>query len=186
MIFCFTIWAKLLKRLQTNKGWSKIACADPEGRTGGPDPPLQFHKNIGFLSNTGLDPLKITKLLSQHLILGHYRHTHWRAEDGSLIVVLASSLHSSTKKRVKFGPLSPSSWQNFLDPRMNWVTLTRSILENKPFSGQIVICFPPDIDNICSGDDRWWWCVAAIFSQHCIEVIESFTYLNQMYHNHTR
>ena len=32
-------------------------CADPEGRTGGPDPyPLKNHKNIGFLSNTGPDP----------------------------------------------------------------------------------------------------------------------------------
>ena len=36
------------------------SCADPEGRTGGPDPPppLKNHKNIGFLSNTGPDPLK--------------------------------------------------------------------------------------------------------------------------------
>ena len=33
--------------------------ADPEGGgTGGPDPPLKNHKNIGFLCNTGLDPLK--------------------------------------------------------------------------------------------------------------------------------
>ena len=30
----------------------------PRGRTGGPDPPEENHKNIGFLSNTGLDPLK--------------------------------------------------------------------------------------------------------------------------------
>ena len=31
--------------------------ADPEGWEGDPDPPVN-HKNIGFLSNTGLDPLK--------------------------------------------------------------------------------------------------------------------------------
>ena len=32
-------------------------CADPEGG-GGPDPhPLENHKNIGFLSNTGPDPM---------------------------------------------------------------------------------------------------------------------------------
>ena len=37
--------------------------------------PLENHKNIGFLSNTGPDPLKITKLLSQHSMLGHHRHT---------------------------------------------------------------------------------------------------------------
>ena len=36
-------------------------------------PPLKNHKNIGFLSNTGPDRLKITKLLSQHSMLGH----HW-------------------------------------------------------------------------------------------------------------
>ena len=49
-------------------------CADPEGGggAGGLDPP---EKNIGFLSNTGLDPLKITKLPSQHSMLGHHRPT---------------------------------------------------------------------------------------------------------------
>ena len=36
-------------------------------------PPLENYKNIGFLSNTGLDPLKITKLPSQHSMLGHHR-----------------------------------------------------------------------------------------------------------------
>ena len=51
------------------------ACADPEGGTGGPDPPppLENYKNIGFLSNTGPDPLKITKLPIQHSIFGHHR-----------------------------------------------------------------------------------------------------------------
>ena len=34
------------------------SCADPEGVTGGSGPPLKNHKNIGCLSNTGLDPLK--------------------------------------------------------------------------------------------------------------------------------
>ena len=31
---------------------------DPEVGTGGPDTPLKNHKNIGFPSNTGPDPLK--------------------------------------------------------------------------------------------------------------------------------
>ena len=44
------------------------------GGIGGPDPPLKNHKNIGFLSNSGSDPLKITKLPSQRLILGHLKH----------------------------------------------------------------------------------------------------------------
>ena len=37
--------------------------------------PPENHKNIGFLSNTGPDPLKITKLPSQHSVLGHHQHT---------------------------------------------------------------------------------------------------------------
>ena len=36
--------------------------------------PLNNHKKIGFLSNTGPDPLKITKLQSQHSMLGHHQH----------------------------------------------------------------------------------------------------------------
>ena len=42
------------------------------GGTGGldpPTPPLKNPKNIGFLTNTGPDPLRITKLSSQHSIL---------------------------------------------------------------------------------------------------------------------
>ena len=50
---------------------------DPEGGGGGEQrsgPTLKNHKIIGFLSNTGLDPLKISKLSSQHSMLGHHRH----------------------------------------------------------------------------------------------------------------
>ena len=45
------------------------------GGTGGPDPPppMENYTNIGFLSNTGPDPLKITKLPIQHSLLGHHR-----------------------------------------------------------------------------------------------------------------
>ena len=43
------------------------AWVDPEGDRGqGSGPPLKNHKNIGFLSNTCPDPLKITKLPSHH------------------------------------------------------------------------------------------------------------------------
>ena len=45
-----------------------FTCADPAGeRGGGPDsppPPEKSQKNIGFLSNTGPNPLKTTKLQS--------------------------------------------------------------------------------------------------------------------------
>ena len=62
-----------------------MARADPEGDSG--LDPLKNHKNIGFSSNTGLDSLKITKLPSQHLIMGHHRHAsetafRWRTDDG--------------------------------------------------------------------------------------------------------
>ena len=44
------------------------------GKSWGPDPrPLKNHKNIGFLSNTAPDSLKITKLSSQQSKLGHHR-----------------------------------------------------------------------------------------------------------------
>ena len=42
----------------------------------GLDPPGKSH-NIESLSNTGPDPLKITKLSSQHSMLGY----HWHASE---------------------------------------------------------------------------------------------------------
>ena len=48
-----------------------VACADPERGTGVPDPPpLRTHKNIGFLSNTGPDPLKNHKATKSACIVG--------------------------------------------------------------------------------------------------------------------
>ena len=48
-----------------------IAYADPDEIRG--QGVRKITKNIGFLSITGLDPLKITKLPRQHSMLGH----HW-------------------------------------------------------------------------------------------------------------
>ena len=77
-----------------------------EGGAGGPDPypSEKNHNNIGFLSNTGPDPLKITKLSSKHSMLGHHRHAIsmaicWPANDVQLIVLYRSSLPSSTTKK---------------------------------------------------------------------------------------
>ena len=61
------------------------------GGTGGLDPPpphpLKNHKSIGFLSNTGLDLLKITQLPSKHSILGHHRYASgWRFAGGPVMV----------------------------------------------------------------------------------------------------
>ena len=58
------------------------------GGAGGPDP-LKNAKNLGFLSNTEPDVLKITKLLSQHSISGCYQPASempfkWHFDGGSM------------------------------------------------------------------------------------------------------
>ena len=67
-----------------------VAWADPEG-AGGSDP-QKNHKNIGFSSNIDPDPLKITKLPSQHSMMGHYRHASetpfkWRFAGGPMMAL---------------------------------------------------------------------------------------------------
>ena len=56
----------------------------------GPDPPEKSQK-YRVLTNSCQDPMKITKLTSQHSMLGHHRHAsetfRWRADDGPSIVV---------------------------------------------------------------------------------------------------
>ena len=64
---------------------------------------LKNHKNIGFLNNTGPDPLKNYKLPSQiqcWAVIGT-PVKRLRADDGTLIAVFESSLPSSTKKKKK-------------------------------------------------------------------------------------
>ena len=56
------------------------------GAVGSDPPPLKNNKNVGFLSNTGLDPLKITMLPSQHSMLGHHQHTMMAAYSGICLV----------------------------------------------------------------------------------------------------
>ena len=51
------------------------------------------HKNIGSISNNGPDPMKITKLPSQHSMLDHQRHAsktsfQWRFAGVPMIVRL--------------------------------------------------------------------------------------------------
>ena len=67
---------------------------------------LKNHKNIGFLSNTGPDPLKnqsyqarfnVGTLACQRNAIS--RAFPWQADNGPLIVVFGSSLSSSTKKK---------------------------------------------------------------------------------------
>ena len=82
------------------------------GRT----PPPEKSQKIGFLSNTGLNPLKITKLPSKHSMLGHHRHasetplsseTSYNAvslaADDSTLIVLFGSTHQ--KKALQSCPI---------------------------------------------------------------------------------
>ena len=70
-----------------------------------PSPTLKNHKSIGFLSNNGQDPLRITKLPNQHSMLGHHRPasetsgvTPWgRSWNAFMVRVFGSSLLSSAK-----------------------------------------------------------------------------------------
>ena len=70
---------------------------------GGVRTPRKNHKNIWFLSSPGADPLKITKLHSQHSMLGHHQRQKkngvcWQADDGPLIVVFFFDPVASKKR----------------------------------------------------------------------------------------
>ena len=73
--------------------------------------PLENYKNIGFLSNTGPVPLKITNLPSQYSMLGHHQPASetpfkWRFAGRPLMARLLwyldpSSPHQTKKRRKK-------------------------------------------------------------------------------------
>ena len=95
---------------------------DPEGGQGsGPHPTSpKNHKNIVFFSNTGPDPMKITKLPSQHSMLGCHQHAselplkwrfaggpHWPAFSGILIL---SSTKFFFKNPSELDPSDKTFW----------------------------------------------------------------------------
>ena len=72
-------------------------------------PPEKKHKNVGFLSRTGLNPLK-SQLPSHHSMLGHHRHASetpfkWRFAGRPMMARLKRNLNppspfiNSKKKR---------------------------------------------------------------------------------------
>ena len=89
---------------------------DPEGGGGRGSAPttLKNLKNKGFLCNTGPDSLKITKLPSQHAMVGHYRHAsktsfQWRFAGGPMMAHFKwhfdpLSIPSTEKNVVCVGP----------------------------------------------------------------------------------
>ena len=80
-------------------------------------------KNIRFLCNTGQDPLKITKLLNQHSMLGHHRHARekpfkWRFASGPMMARLWWYADPISPHQLKKQQQKTTLWQNFLDPHM--------------------------------------------------------------------
>ena len=81
------------------------------GGTDGVNPPLKYHKFIVFPSNTGPNPLKITKLPNQHSTGEHYRPVsetpfQWRFASRLIISRFWWSLEhcSPKKKNIRVGP----------------------------------------------------------------------------------
>ena len=96
------------------------------GRGSGPLPtpplPLKNHKNIGSLSNSDPDPLKITKPPSPHLMLSHHRFA------GGPMMVFGSGIWIQIGKKLSKSTPPPSdnvlgsahehdvnSFSNFID-----------------------------------------------------------------------
>ena len=85
--------------------------------------PMKNHKkNIGFLCNIVPDPLKITKLPSQHSMLGRHWHTSetpflWCFAGGPMMAPLKWYLDPLSPHQAKKKTTSEldSLWQNFLD-----------------------------------------------------------------------
>ena len=104
--FVFQGWTSTKQRSEAyHSTTALLTCADPEGGTGGldPPPPLKNKTYIGFLSNTIQDPLK------NHI-----------ASKPSFNVGLSSARQWWPLKRLsKLDPL----WQNFQDQRMPHILL---------------------------------------------------------------
>ena len=103
----FSLEQRVLCKIYIDVGVIKHMCGSRGGQ-GARTSPLENYKNIGFLSNIGSDPLKITKLPIQHSMLGHHRHASetpsfvWGAVDDPLIVVLDPfSPHQAKTKQNK-------------------------------------------------------------------------------------
>ena len=85
-----------------------ISCADPEGGGAGVwTPPLKNHKNLGFLSDSGPDPLKIHKATEPAFsMLGHHQHASktpfkWHFAGGQMMARLLWYLDPSTPLQLK-------------------------------------------------------------------------------------
>ena len=86
------------------------------GEAEGSPPPLNYHKNIGFLSNTGPDPLKITKLPSHSPVPVSKRPFQWHFAGGPMMARFKCCLgslspHQKGKKRCQsWTPSGKTLW----------------------------------------------------------------------------
>ena len=79
-----------------------LTCADPDGGQGSVPPPTEKHRAIGFLSNTGPDPLINHKATNPAIIgMPAKRHLNSVSLMGQVSGSLILSLPSSTKKTQK-------------------------------------------------------------------------------------
>ena len=107
--------------------------ADQEGEASGP-PTLENYKNIGFLSNTGSNPLKIT-------MLGHHRPASetplkWPANSGVWILLPLIKLKKKNKKKNGVSKLAPSDKTFWIHVCMlsTWLTsYTRMVVTTSSF-----------------------------------------------------
>ena len=93
------MFAKVSNRQQTSP-LAIMGGSRGGGGAAGPDP-----QNIGFPSNIDPDPLNITKLPSQHSMLGHYRHAsetqfQWRFAGRPIIARYWWSLEPRSPKNI--------------------------------------------------------------------------------------
>ena len=88
-----------------------VAWANPEGGGGGgrdaDHPPQKKHISIGFLSNTGLDPLKNHKANNQYSVSSHQG---WWADNCPLLVLFGSphsfKKQNKTRARSRWGAIA--------------------------------------------------------------------------------
>ena len=79
-----TLWEPIPKGTMTMTHAYNVTCTDPHGGQGVRTPTLEYHKAIGFLINTCLDPIENK---TKNYQLGHHwpASVKWRFAGGLMI-----------------------------------------------------------------------------------------------------
>ena len=114
--------------------WISVIMRGSRGGDRGSDPLIT--KNIGFLSSTGPDPLKITKLPSQHSMLGH----HGVSLAGRWWLTYSSHcFFSPYQLKINIGVMD-HIWENFLDLHMGVTTFVSIFCWAGPMFTAMIAC----------------------------------------------